>query len=226
MMKLRHSPLSIAAGPVWLEAMQAHSPDAPGLILVAQTTVGNHRDSREAHFVQRLQKAGYATLLFDLLTRYEENRDPDTRYNAPLLGTRIGAVFEWLRHQPPLAELPVGLVASGTGSAAAVRAVAKEPEMVGALVCRGGRPGLAGIGPLRQVSCPTRVIAGEHDEALTALHQAYDLLECAKDWYSVPGTDDFFREPGALYDAADGAIDWFRRHLRARPTPAAAAAAP
>ena len=112
------------------------------------------------------------------------------------------------------------------GSAAAVRAVAKEPEMVGALVCRGGRPGLAGIGPLRQVSCPTRVIAGEHDEALTALHQAYDLLECAKDWYSVPGTDDFFREPGALYDAADGAIDWFRRHLRARPTPAAAAAAP
>ena len=52
-----HSPLSIAAGPVWLEAMQAHSPDAPGLILVAQTTVGNHRDSREAHFVQRLQKA-------------------------------------------------------------------------------------------------------------------------------------------------------------------------
>jgi hypothetical protein len=30
-------PLSIAAGPIWLEAMQAHSPDAPGLILVAQT---------------------------------------------------------------------------------------------------------------------------------------------------------------------------------------------
>ena len=150
MMKLRHSPLSIAAGPIWLEAMQAHSPDAPGLILIAQSAVGHHRDSREAHFVQRLQKAGYATLLFALLTRYEENRAPDTRYNAPLLGTRIGAVFEWLRHQPPLAELPVGLVASGTGSAAAVRAVAKEPEMVGALVCRGGRPSLAGIAPLRQ----------------------------------------------------------------------------
>ena len=164
MMKLRHSALSIAAGPVWLEAMQAHAPDAPGLILVAQTAVGRHRDSREAHFVQRLQQAGYATLLFDLLTRYEESRDPDTRYNAPLLGTRIGAVFEWLRHQPPLTGLPIGLVASGTGSAAAVRAVAKEPEMIGALVCRGGRPGLAGIGPLRQLSCPTRVIAGDHDD--------------------------------------------------------------
>ena len=47
MMKLRHSPLSIAAGPVWLEAMQAHSPDAPGLILIAQTAVGHHRDSRQ-----------------------------------------------------------------------------------------------------------------------------------------------------------------------------------
>ena len=30
MMKLRHSALSIAAGPVWLEAMQAPAPDAPG----------------------------------------------------------------------------------------------------------------------------------------------------------------------------------------------------
>lgn len=225
MMKLRHSALSIAAGPVWLEAMQAHAPDAPGLILVAQTAVGRHRDSREAHFVQRLQQAGYATLLFDLLTRYEESRDPDTRYNAPLLGTRIGAVFEWLRHQPPLTGLPIGLVASGTGSAAAVRAVAKEPEMIGALVCRGGRPGLAGIGPLRQLSCPTRVIAGDRDDGLASLRQAYDLLECIKDWYPLAGTDDFFREPGALDDAADGAIDWFRRHLRARPAPEAATAA-
>ena len=34
MMKLRHSALSIAAGPVWLEALLAHSPDAAGLVLV------------------------------------------------------------------------------------------------------------------------------------------------------------------------------------------------
>lgn len=97
--------------------------------------------------------------------------------------------------------------------------------MIGALVCRGGRPGLAGIGPLRQLSCPTRVIAGDRDDGLASLRQAYDLLECIKDWYPLAGTDDFFREPGALDDAADGAIEWFRQHLRARPAAEADTAA-
>lgn len=220
MMKLRHSALSIAAGPVWLEALLAHSPDAAGLILIAQNAVGNHRDSREAHFARRLQEAGFATLLFDLLNHYEESRDPDTRFNTPLLGQRIRAVFEWLRHQPPLNTLPVGLVASGTGCGAAIRALAHEPEAVSALVCRGGRPGLAGISPLRQVPCPTRQIVGERDEGLPNIRQAYDLMTCIKDWRSIAGTDDFFREPGALDDAATQTADWFHRHL-IRTLPAA-----
>lgn len=220
MMKLRHTALSIPAGPVWLEALLAHSPDAAGLVLVAQTAVGNHRDSREAHFTRRLQEAGFATLLFDLMTHYEETRDPDSRFNTPLLGQRIRAVFEWLRHQPPLAHLPVGFVASGTGCGAAVRALSHEPEMVDALVCRGGRPGLAGISPLRQIPFPTRFIVGEKDEGLGNLRQAYDLLACPKDWRTVAGADDGFREPGTLDDAATLAADWFHHHLIRRRTPA------
>lgn len=213
MMKLRHTPLSIAAGPVWLEALLAHSPDTAGLILIAQNSVGNHRNSREAHFATRLQNAGYATLIFDLLTRHEDARDPDVRYNTPLLGQRISALFEWLRHQPPLVPLPIGLVASSTGCAAAIRAIAREPVMVSALVCRGGRPGLAGMTPLRQIACPTRMIVGEKDDGLAHVRQAYDLLTCQKDWWVVPGTDDLFREPGALDIAATQAADWFHRHL-------------
>jgi dienelactone hydrolase len=220
MMKLRQTPLSIAAGPIWLEALLAHSPDAEGLILIAQNSVGNHRESREAHFAKRLQEAGFATLIFDLLTHYEETRDPDTRYNAPLLGQRINLIFEWLRHQPPLATLPVGLVASSTGSAAAVRAVSKEPMVVDALVLRGGRPGLAGISPLRQIVCPTRFVVGEKDTGLPAVRQAFDLLTCTKDWRALAGTDEDFRQPGALDDAATKAADWFHHHLIQQPAAA------
>ena len=223
MMKLRHTELSIPAGPVWLEALQAHAPDSAGLIVIAQTAVGNHRESREAHFAQRLQDAGYSTLIFDLLTRYEENRDPDTRYNTPLLGQRIDALFEWLRHQPPLVGLPIGLVASGTGSAAAVRALAREQEMIDAFVCRGGRPGLAGISPLRQLACPTLMIVGGRDEHLPNVRQAFDLIGAHKAWQTVPGTDEFFREPGTLDAAATLATAWFRSHLRPRPTQEGAA---
>ena len=218
MMKLRHTEISIASGPAWLDALLAHSPDAAGLILIVQTAAGHHRDSREAHFAQRLQESGFATLIFDLLTRHEETRDPDTRYNTPLLGQRVNALFEWLRHQPPLVELPVGLVASSTGSAAAVRAVAREPDLVSALVCRGGRPDLAGITPLRQVSCPTLMIVGDKDDALVHTRQAYDLIGGPKDWRGIPGTDDFFREPGALDDAAKMAAEWFHTHLERTST--------
>jgi len=221
MMKLRHSALSIPAGPVWLDALLAHSPDAAGLILIAQNAVGNHRDSREAHFAHRLQEAGFATLLFDLLTHYEESRDPDTRFNTPLLGQRIRAIFEWLGHQPPFAALPVGLVASGTSCGAAIRAIAHQPDVVSALICRGGRPGLAGISPLRLVPCPTRLIVGARDDGLPNIRQAYDLMTCAKDWQSIAGTDDYFREPGALDDAATLSAEWFNRHLVRRETEAA-----
>lgn len=217
MMKLRQTPLSIAAGPIWLEALLAHSPDAAGLILIAQNSVGNHRESREAYFAQRLQEAGFATLIFDLLTHYEETRDPDTRYNTPLLGQRINLLFEWLHHQPPLIDLPIGLVASGTGSAAAVRALSKEPMTIDALVLRGGRPGLAGISPLRQIVCPTRFIVGEKDSGLASVRQAYDLLTCTKDWQAISGTDEHFREPGTLDDAATKAADWFHLHLIRHP---------
>lgn len=225
MMKLRHTDLSIAAGPVWLEALLAHSPDCAGLILIAQNAVGHHRDSREAHFATRLQEAGYATLLFDLLTHYEETRDPDTRYNAPLLAQRLAALFEWLRHQPPMMLLPLGLVASSTGTAAALRALAREPAMIGALVCRGGRAGLAGISPLREVSCPTRIIVGQKDPGLPHVRQAYELLGCVKDWQEIAGTDDYFREPGALDAAARLSVEWFQQQLP-RVVHAASAAAP
>lgn len=213
MMKLRHTELSIPAAQIWLSAQLAHAPDCLGLIVVAQNAVDHHLDSREAYFAQRLQEAGFATLLFDLLTHHEETRDPDARYNTALLGQRLGALFEWLRHQPPLVKLPLGLVVSSTGCAAAARAVAREPQVVDALVFRGGRPDLAGITPLRQISCPTLVLAGERDGGLANLRQAYDLIEARKAWRSLAGTDDAFREPGALDNAARLSSKWFLAHL-------------
>ena len=193
-------------------------------MVIAQNAAGHHQDSREAHFATRIEEAGFATLIFDLLTRYEESRDPDTRYNAPLLGQRLNALFEWVRHQPPLTALPVGMATFGTGSAGAIRAIAREPEMISALVCRGGRPGLAGITPLRQLSCPTCMIVGDRDEGLSGIEQAYELLTCPKAWRVVTGTDELFREPGALDDAASLAADWFLRQLP--PPPAIVATQP
>jgi pimeloyl-ACP methyl ester carboxylesterase len=50
----------------------------------------------------------------------------------------------WLRGRPETAPLPVGLFGASTGAAAALVAAARLPDLVRAVVSRGGRPELAG----------------------------------------------------------------------------------
>src|SRR5690606_6699391 len=90
-----------------------------------------------------LQQAGFATLLFDLLTP-EEDSDPSARFDIPLLAQRLAATLRWLQADPALAALPIGLFGASTGAAAALIAAAAQPARVGAVVSRGGRPDLAG----------------------------------------------------------------------------------
>jgi hypothetical protein len=116
--KLRHTPISLPATDVWLDGLLAHAPDVRGLALIPQTSVGNHRDSRDAYVAAALQREGFATLILDLITRYEHNRDPDIRYNIPLLTRRVIAASDWLGHQPPLKRLAVGILGAATGSGA------------------------------------------------------------------------------------------------------------
>ena len=68
------------------------------------------------------------------------------------------------------------------------------------------------------------MIVGDKDEGLGNIRQAYDLLGCTKAWRDVPGTDDYFREPGALDDAAALAAEWFHAHLALTPAQRALAA--
>ena len=143
------------------------------------------------------------------------------------LGGEADGVEGTVEAAPPLAQrglegLAVGLVTSGNGCAAAIRAMSREPEFIAALVCRGGRPGLAGADPLRLVQSPACMIVGERDEGIAGVRQAYELLGGPKAWREIPGTDGLFREPGTLDEAASHAADWFLRHL---PPPAGQAPA-
>lgn len=212
-MKLRNLPISIPADHVWLDGLLAHAPDVKGLAVVLQTSVGQHLESREAYLANILQRAGYATLIQDLITRYEDQRDPDIRYNIPLLATRVLAASEWIRHQPLLQGLSVALIAAGTGCGAAVRAAARAPDRFATLVCRAGRPDLAGAGPLRTMKAPLRLLVGSQDGSQAMLRQAYSLVTAIKEWHPVEGAGELFLEPGTLEQAGNLAADWLDRHL-------------
>ncbi len=199
-----------------LEADLVIPPGARGLVVFAHGSGSSRASPRNRFVAHRLQQAALATLLADLLTREEEAEDERTRalrFNIQLLTHRLLRVVEWAGGHPLLRDLPEGLFGASTGAAAALRAAAARPELVAAVVSRGGRPDLAREA-LTHVRAPTLLVVGGADRPVLDLNvQAAELLRCEKRVEVVPGAGHLFEEPGALDRVAELAADWFARYL-------------
>jgi dienelactone hydrolase len=203
---------------VRLEGIVSIPEDARGFVVFVHGSGSSRHSPRNQYVAQTLQEGGLATLLFDLLTPYEEESDLQTRYlrfDIDLLARRTTGVLEWLNLQPYAYGLKRGLFGSSTGAAAALIAAAELPDMVDAVVSRGGRPDLAGRA-LPQVQAPTLLIVGGNDDVVIdlnqqALGQMQPLTETKLT--VVPGASHLFEERGALEHAARLARDWFQTHL-------------
>lgn len=209
-MKLRHTQLSIPANGVWLDGMLAHAPDVRALALCLHSHGHPALEQAARPLELALQAAGFATMVVNLLTRQEAQRDPDAPYNIPRLTERILAATEWTAHQPPLAGLPLAVVAGDTGCAAAIRAAVKAPETFAAIACLGGRADLAGAEPLRAVRTPVRLVVTPGSAEAAILERAYPLMKGNHHWLALPPGDDV-REQELL--AARAATSWLRQHL-------------
>ena len=190
-------------------------PEGARSIIVFAHGSGSTRHSPRNAFVARvLNRAGFATLLFDLLTPLEESRGAGPRFDIELLADRLVGATDWLSTMDETRELKVGYFGASTGAAAALVAASRRPAMVRAVVSRGGRPDLA-RDVLSLVEAPTRLIVGGNDP------EVLDLNEWAKtglrhcDLVVVPGATHLFEEPGKLQKVATSASAWFRRYLPA-----------
>ena len=125
---------------------------------------------------------------------------------------------DWLRQQQETRGLGIGYFGASTGAAAALQAAAHfadQPEVVRAVVSRGGRPDLA-IEALPLVAAPTLLIVGGDDRAVIELNRrAFARLKAVKDLQIVPGATHLFEEPGALEEVSRLAREWFQRYLPA-----------
>src|SRR5260370_1335835 len=75
-----------------------------------------------------LNKAGLATLLFDLLTPEEESVDLYTRehgFDISLLAERLVHATKWTKQQKKISDLRIGYFGSSTGGGAALVAAAE-----------------------------------------------------------------------------------------------------
>ncbi len=156
-----------------------------------------------------LQRAGIATLLFDLLTP-DEDRDRSVRFDIALLTSRLLLAADWIEGRPELRSLPLGYFGASTGAAAALEAAAQQGGRIADVVSRGGRPDLAGPGMLEAVSAPTLLIVGGDDDVVIELNRkAMTRMRCETKLVIVPGATHLFEEPGTLEQVARHAADWF-----------------
>ena len=187
--------------------------DAMALVLFAHGS-GSSRHSKRNQFVaHELHRAGLATLLFDLLTDEEEAVDVHTaeyRFDIRLLTDRLVRATRWVRHQKSTPTLQLGYFGASTGAAAGLMAAAVIPDMVSAVVSRGGRPDLAGPA-LPEVRAPTLLIVGGDDEVVINLNEAArSEMRCEVKMEIIPGASHLFPEAGALEEVARFSANWFR----------------
>lgn len=191
---------------------------ATGLVLFAHGSGSSRLSPRNGYVAGVLQRAGLATLRFDLLTR-DEDEDYATRFDIALLTERLVGATDWVARRADTAGLPVGYFGASTGAAAALRAAAALGDAVAAVVSRGGRPDLAGADALSRVRCPTLLLVGGLDTEVIRLNEAaLARLAGPKALRIVPGASHLFEEAGTLETVAAEAERWFSRHLpAARP---------
>ena len=160
---------------------------------------------------RRLEELGLATLLLDLLSEDEE-ADRANVFDIDLLASRVLEAAQWAKTLPELSDLPIGYFGASTGGGAALAAAAMKPELVSAVVSRGGRPDLAGDS-LGLVEAPTLMLVGSRDSQVLDLNRwARNRMKCTVELIVVPGAGHLFEEPGALDFVVRRAGQWFMQH--------------
>ncbi|HET7833639.1 MAG TPA: dienelactone hydrolase family protein [Gallionella sp.] len=205
--------VKIPAEQVELDGELILPPSTKGVVLFAHGSGSSRFSPRNTYVAEVLQKHGIGTLLFDLLTR-KEDENYETRFDIALLTRRLLAATAWLQTNPPTQTLKFGYFGASTGAAAALQAAAEGQQKIAAVVSRGGRPDLAGEAALRRVTAPTLLIVGSADYGVIELNQqAYAAMKCEKKLTLIPGATHLFEEPGTLQQVAHDAAEWFTQHL-------------
>ena len=214
--------LLLPAPPVALAAQLSVPPGASGLVVFVHGSGSNRLSPRNLAVAEGLLQGGLATLLFDLHADVEPTGGDGQADDPMLLSQRLLMVLRHLKRaggcsdgcSVDVSSLPLGLFGASSGAAVALAAAAEQPELVGAIVSRGGRPDLV-VGALGGVRAPTLLLVGSHDVDVLELNcWASAQLQCRHELRVVPGAGHLFAEPGALDCVARWSRLWFLEHLR------------
>ena len=208
--------MKIPVGNVVVEGNLDIPSGAVGIVLFAHGSGSSRFSTRNQRVAREFNKAKIGTLLFDLLTRDEEEQDMFTaeyRFNIGLLAERLIGATQHLKAGNQTKNYPFGYFGASTGAAAALIAAAKQPNDIAAVISRGGRPDLAAQ-YLPKVTAPTLLLVGGLDREVIELNrEAMAQMKAEKKLIIIPGATHLFEEPGTLEEVARISKDWFLSHL-------------
>lgn len=218
-MKARHD-IRIPSGKVLLSG-ELRVPRKPSAVVVfAHGSGTTRRDPLHQAVARRLGRAGFATLVMDLLDEHEMH-DRHNLFDVGLQAERLLEVKRWLAARPGTQPLSLGYFGTGVGTGVVLIAAARVPEGVSAIVCAGGRPDTA-LTWLPRVTAPMLFIDAERGAKPDWVEAAYLAATGEKELVWVPSPDRLLLEPDAIAAVGQHACRWFGRHLPepvSRPAP-------
>jgi putative phosphoribosyl transferase len=184
---------------------------AHGAVVFVHGSGVDRHDPRNQFVANKLRRAGFDTVLLDLLEP-REALDFHNAFDVELQAARLLQALDRLQRSQPL-HAPLGYFATGVGAGAVLLAAARRPAHVAAIVARSGRPDTA-LFWLSKVRAPTLLIVEEPDHCNCS---ALERLTVDKELAVVPSASHLFREPEALEAVAAHALRWFSRYLVGAP---------
>ena len=153
--------------------------------------------------VQAVQARGVATLRLDLVGA------GDAGDTVEQVADRIVDAIDWVRADPELSQVPLGLFGGGRSAAATLLAAARRPREVAAVVCSDGELELA-RDALPRVRAAALFLVGGLDAAAVALHRdAAARLATPATLSVVASAHRILDEPGAADEATHLTANWF-----------------
>lgn len=176
------------------------APTARAVILLARS----HHSPLDTVISANLAARGYAILNMDLLTA-QEVHFVDATANVPRLAQRLIDLLDLARRNGDLADLPLGIFATGDASPAAIRAAARRDTQIRALACHGGLIDRAGRESLEFLRAPLLLLADPEDLAVkTSYERARPHLTAPHEFHPL----------GPVEDPVLRVASWFSLHLR------------
>lgn len=203
-------------------------PDNPiGFVIFAHGSGSSKKSTRNQLVSQKFNENSIGTLLFDLLTKEEQESDRRlekivsqvpggtfNKFNISLLTNRLSIATRWVMDFLKDTKLKLAFFASSTGAAAALTCATKFPVI--SIVIRGGRSDLINNNQLSQIASSCLFIVGGKEKTLIKINkktikQLRNSVE--NELIIVPNASHLFEEEGAMETVANLSAQWLKKHF-------------